>query len=87
MVIVDLALAVLVSTVILFIGLFMISRVSELIGNLLGITNKFYGTFTNLVANSGMLFDFMVLVILIVVVGASILILKGTASGGKLLGD
>jgi hypothetical protein len=86
MVVVDMALTVLVSIVILFIGLFMISRISELIGNLLGVTNKFYGTFTNLVANSGMLFDFMVLVILIVVVGASILILKGT-SGRSLLGD
>jgi len=87
MVVVDLALAVLVTTIILFIGLFMISRISELIGNLLGVGNKFYGTFSTLVSNSGMLFDFMVLVIIITVLGASILILKGTASGGKLLGD
>jgi len=85
MVIVELAVSVLVTIIILMIGLYSISKVSEIIGNLLGVTNKFYGTFTTLVSNSGMLFDFMVLVIIITVLGVSILILKG--SGGKLLGD
>jgi len=86
MVVVDMALAVLTSIIILMIGLYSISKVSEIIGNLLGVTNKFYGTFTTLVSNSGMLFDFMVLVIIIVILGSAIMILKGT-SGRSLLGD
>jgi len=71
----DLALGVVVAIVSLFIGLYMISRVS-------GVTNitntsDFYTPYQNLITNTSTIFDVLILVIIVVALGVAIAVLRG----------
>lgn len=71
----DLALGVVVSIVSLFIGLYMISKVSDVAS--INSTNDFYSTYTSLVTNTGTIFDVLILVIIVVSLGVAIAVLRG----------
>ena len=74
----DVAVSVLVTTVILFVGLYTISMVSNVVA--LNSLDKFYNVFTTLLTNTGTLFDVMILVIIIVVLGVAVMVLRGFGS-------
>ena len=69
------ALGVVVALVSLFIGLYMISKVSDIAS--ISNTSDFYTTFTSLVTNTGTIFDVMVLVIIVVALGIAIGSIRG----------
>ena len=77
----SLALSVVIGLVTLFIGLFMISKVS----NIAAINNSsdFYSTFTSLVSNTSTIYDVLILTIIIVALGVAIGVLRGMSSTVK----
>lgn len=76
----DLALSVVVALVALFIGLFMITKVS----NITSINNSsdFYSVFTDLTSSTGTIFSVLILVIIVVALGVAIAVLRGFGGGG-----
>lgn len=75
-----LALGIVVAVVALFIGLYMITKVSDVakIDN----TSDFYSTYQNLVTNTGTIYDVLILVIIVVALGVAIAVLRGFSRGG-----
>jgi len=71
----SLALGVVVAIVALFIGLYMISMVSEVAA--INNTSDFYSTFSNLVTKTGTIYNVLILVIIITALGVAIWVLKG----------
>jgi len=74
------ALGIIITIVSLFIGLFMITNVSEITA--INNTSDFYSIYTNLVSSTSTIFEVIVLVIIIVALGLAIAILKGFGGGG-----
>jgi len=75
------ALGIIVALVSLFIGLYMISKVSAIAA--IDNTSDFYTTFTSLVTNTGTIFDVMVLVIIVVALGIAIGSIRGFTGGTR----
>jgi len=76
----DLALGVIVALVTLFVGLYMISKVSAVAA--INNTSDFYTPYTSLVSNTSTIFDVLILVIIIVSLGVAIAVLRGFGGGG-----
>jgi hypothetical protein len=74
------SLSVVVALVSLFIGLYMIAKVSGVAA--INNTSDFYTTFTNLVTSTGTIFDVMILVIIITALGVGLWVLRGFTAGG-----
>jgi len=76
------ALGSVIAIVALFIGLFMISKVSDITA--LNNTSSFYTTYTKLITSTGTVYDVITLVIIIFALGIAIAVLRGfseTAGG------
>ena len=73
----DLALGVVVALVSLFIGLYMISKVSDVTAINTDAGSDFGTVYTNLVTNTGTIYDVMILVIIVVSLGVAIAVLRG----------
>ena len=71
----DLALGMVVSIVALFIGLYMISKVSDVTA--INSSSDFYSTYTTLITNTGTVYDVLILVIIVVALGVAIAVLRG----------
>jgi len=71
----ELALSIVVAIVALFIGLFMISKVSTITA--INSTNDFYSTYSSLITNTGTIYDVLILVIIVVALGVAIAVLRG----------
>ena len=76
----DLALGVVVAIVALFLGLYMIAKVSDVTA--INADSDFFTTFTSLVTNTGTIYDVMILVIIVVALGVAIAVLRGFGGGG-----
>jgi len=74
----SLALGVVIAIVSLFIGLYMISKVSNVAN--IDNTSDFYTVYQSLTTNTGTIFDVMILVIIIVALGVAIAVLRGFGS-------
>ena len=75
----DVALGIVTAVVALFIGLYMISKVSSVAS--IDNTSDFYNTFSSLVTNTGTIYDVIVLVLIVVALGIAIAVLKGFSGG------
>lgn len=75
----DLSLGVIVTLVTLFVGLYMISKVSAVAS--INNTSDFYNTFQTLITNSRTIYDVLILVIIIVALGVAIITLRGFGGG------
>jgi len=71
----ELALGVVVAIVALFIGLYMISKVSSITN--IDNSSEFYTPYQNLVSNTSTIFDVLILVIIVVALGVAIAVLRG----------
>jgi hypothetical protein len=76
----DLSLGVVIALVSLFIGLYMITKVADVTA--INNSSDFYSVYTNLTANTGTIFDVMILVIIVVSLGVAIAVLRGFGAGG-----
>jgi len=74
------ALAVIMAIVSLFIGLFMISKVSSVAS--INNSSDFYSTYQSLVSNTGTIYDVLILVLIVAALGVALAFLKGFAGGG-----
>ena len=80
----SLALGVVIAIVSLFIGLYMISKVSNVAN--IDNTSDFYTVYQSLTTNTGTIFDVMILVIIIVALGVAIAVLRGFGSTRQVSG-
>jgi|GEM_PF-2244664 len=71
----ELALGIVVAIVALFIGLYMISKVSNIAK--INSSSEFYTPYQNLVSNTTTIFDVIILVVIIVALGVAIAALRG----------
>ena len=71
----DLALGMVVAIVALFIGLYMISEVSDVAS--INNTSSFYTIYTSLITNTSTIYDVLILVIIVVALGVAIAVLRG----------
>ena len=76
-----LALGLVVAVVALFIGLYMISQVSEVAS--IDNTSDFYTTYQSLSTKTGTIYDVMILVIIVVALGVAIAVLRGFGQEGR----
>jgi len=74
------ALQVVTAIVALFIGLYMISKVSDVAS--IDNTSDFYTTYTSLTTDTGTIFDVVILVIIVFTLGLAINVLRGFTGGG-----
>jgi len=77
-----LAMGVVVAIVMLFVGLYMISKVADVAS--INNSSDFYTIYTSLTSNTSTIFDVLILVIIIVALGVAIAVLRGFGgtSGG-----
>lgn len=76
----SLALSIVTAIVALFIGLFMIEKVSSVTG--INNTSAFYNVFTSLTTSTGTIYDVLTLVIIVVSLGVAIGVLQRFTGGG-----
>ncbi len=75
------ALGVITALVAMFIGLYMIVKVSVITA--IENTSDFYTTYTSLASNTGTVFDVLILVVIVVALGVAIGVLKGFSGEGR----
>jgi hypothetical protein len=66
---------VIIVVVLLFIGLFMITQVSGITA--INNTSAFYTTYTNLITNTGTIYQVLILVVIVIALGVAIMFLRG----------
>jgi hypothetical protein len=76
----DLALSVVIFIVTLFVGIFLISKVSTITA--INNSSDFYTVWGSLVSNTGTMYDVLILVGVVVAIGVAIGVLKGVGGGG-----
>ena len=77
-----LALGVIVGIVSLYIGLYMIVKVSDIVA--VNNTSDFYSIYTNLATNTSTVYDVMILVIIVVALGVAIAVLRSFNSRSQM---
>lgn len=75
-----LAMGVIITMVVMFMGVYMISMVSELTA--INNTSDFYSITTDLVTSTATVYNVLILVIVITALGVAIAVLRGFGSGG-----
>ena len=75
------AMAIVVTVVVLFVGIFMITQVADVTS--INNTSDFHSTYTGLVASTGVIYNILILVLIIVGLAVAIGYLSGFGGGTK----